>query len=194
MQRGLTWPLHTTLLHSSASEGTSCIRSSFHTLCPDRNQILTHSSMPMGPRTNVSKSTYFRHAGEKQRPRPKLLIRSFSSLTFYFLFFQNLIISSSCFDQPCSVAKVNLASLFLSRVFPFVSLLWFICQVFPNMKSVFPIFRELPRFCERGLFVHSVKPGSAAEIVAVDPRFGFQSMRKSKPTLRQAREVRPDMS
>ena len=89
-------------------------------------------------------------AGEKQRPRPELLIRSFSSLTFYFLSFQNLVIYSSCFDQPCSLAKVNLASLFLSRFFPFVSLLWFICQVFPNMKSVFPIFRELRRFCERG--------------------------------------------
>ena len=43
--------------------------------------------------------------------------------------------------------------------------------------------------CERGLFGHSAKPGSAAEIVAVDPRFGFQSMRKSRLTHRQALEV-----
>ena len=127
-------------------------------------------------------------AGEKRRPRPKLLIRSFSSLTFYSHSLQNLVISSSCFDQPCSVAGVDLASMFLSGVFPFVSLLWFICQVIPNMKSVFPIFRELPRFCERGLFVHSSKPGSTAEIVAVDHRFGFQSIRKIEPTLRQAQE------
>ena len=36
------------------------------------------------------------------------------SLTFYFLSFQNLVISSSCFDQPCSSAKVNIASQFCS--------------------------------------------------------------------------------
>ena len=43
--------------------------------------------------------------------------------------------------------------------------------------------------CERGLFGHSAKQGSAAGIFAVDPRFGFRSIRKSELTLRQAQEV-----
>ena len=43
--------------------------------------------------------------------------------------------------------------------------------------------------CERGLFGHSAKQGSAAGIFAVDLRFGFRSIRKSELTLRQAQEV-----
>ena len=43
--------------------------------------------------------------------------------------------------------------------------------------------------CERGLFSRSAKPDTAAGIVAVDPRFSLQSVRKSRTTLRQTQEV-----
>ena len=66
MQSGWTVPLCTTLPHSGTSEAPGCIRgepgqpSAHSTYCvPDRFQILTHSSMTMEQRTNMSKSTYF---------------------------------------------------------------------------------------------------------------------------------------
>ena len=66
VQSGWTVPLCTTLPHSGTSEAPGCIRgepgqpSAHSTYCvPDRFQILTHSSMTMEQRTNMSKSTYF---------------------------------------------------------------------------------------------------------------------------------------
>ena len=43
--------------------------------------------------------------------------------------------------------------------------------------------------CEWELFSHSAKPDSGAGLVAADLRFGLQSNRKSKMTIRQAQEI-----
>ena len=59
-------PLKRLSRHKLHSLWARTIISSFHTLCSVRNQILTHSSMTMGPRTNASKSTYFRRRREAE--------------------------------------------------------------------------------------------------------------------------------